>query len=966
MEIETNPQKNPEKKEIPTDQVRSFCHSLFEKIFSDGPDSISDFGIRRWGIDSKLAEIGGASEFLEDRIITPRFREITRVFFLELLDFVEKQRTQYEQRLPSFVADVYENFFSYSPSLIAFLDLSSQLEITARTTRVPELQAYIGPSMISEMTYDFSFGRAGIENTCIQLFEEKPLPEQLDLLHVIQNIGINAAANGEWSLPALNRMISITKEIEQKSPYPFVQFMAHLVYNRLSEEMSDPSQGVIQFQGRRGYGRSRVATETARREHHELSSLVVPDCHMDRQDVFVNVARDAVGIGDGGGLLQKVAIVERSSLRTEGNTGTQIHMEPVGAVIEKEMEQLDIKTRHLKNDTLLFQQMHHPKLREYIQDRFGFSYMDISLYGQMQLLKFLSEKDEGTLERVETILKESGNYKIDVLESFLAISVDKDAGNAILGLFDIVHDPERKALFVTFRTVVEAGKQFSDQYREKYEKELHIDSAKVFQNIIIRAKDIVVQAYKKTLSGENPEEVVRELIDSLEQETQKQRTLSGMFRRLAEVFKEEGSETLDLRILETHQTEVYENDHSLYLRALHERRELKPIPEIHWRVDRGKEEYQRRFGFDVIHFLKEFDTNSARPLLLEFGPGSGKSKAQRKVELGDRYIDMAMADTVYYSLAECIYNLIDWEKITEIDAGKPGLAITQKILSDALYKLIMIRDGDEEKENFSYATERIEQIQKNPEDLKKILQKISSRFRSVRTVPSSISSRTPDGRVFYPYKVSLDDAEISSMKDILANQLESGDCIKDTSIFDAIPARPEGMIIGDFSEIQKLQNTQIDVGIAVRATVYKRDNDWKDYIVEMSKKLSAGGVLIDDSIRDNDGWYYRCGELQSSRDMIKQLRKKGEIQFDIEIYVILGPGFPGEDYSKEKVPLAFILSKESKAPKQIQQLLDTGFKMKKLDEVLIDKKYLAQLDTTGQTLAGVVKLESEFGEALAA
>jgi hypothetical protein len=65
--------------------------------------------------------------------------------------------------------------------------------------------------------------------------------------------------------------------------------------------------------------------------------------------------------------------------------------------------------------------------------------------------------------------------------------------------------------------------------------------------------------------------------------------------------------------------------------------------------------------------------------------------------------------------------------------------------------------------------------------------------------------------------------------------------------------------------------------------------------------LETIGSALDDSIRDNDGWYYRFAEIIKAREQFKN---------ETEILVILGPGFPGEDYQQERVPLSLIITKE--------------------------------------------------------
>ena len=166
-------------------------------------------------------------------------------------------------------------------------------------------------------------------------------------------------------------------------------------------------------------------------------------------------------------------------------------------------------------------------------------------------------------------------------------------------------------------------------------------------------------------------------------------------------------------------------------------------------------------------------------------------------------------------------------------------------------------------------------------------------------------------------------------------------------LYDAIPAYTSGIMVGDFSRIEALKDEQIDVAIGVRSTVYKRGNEYVQFLEEMSRKLREGGVYIDDSIRDNDGWTYRIAEMLEARQSFPE---------GVSLTILTGPGFQGEDAQKGEVPLGFVMQKKSVLNAEMQLLLHNGYVLYDFDEFIekyvydgtkVNKDALMQLDESG-------------------
>lgn len=590
---------------------------------------------------------------------------------------------------------------------------------------------------------------------------------------------------------------------------------------------------------------------------------------------------------------------------------------------------------------------------------------NISQREQFWFYQFLKQ-NEGT-EKKEEVLKYAREFGESFVQAFVIAEFEKEAGDKILYVAEHLSKEDAKELFEAFSSVALEAQYEVKKIKEECGEDIGLSDGAILEALLVRAKDSLFSVSRRLEHGENSKEVVRTTTNNLRRETSREKIVSGRFRLLAEVFRSH-EEEIDVSTMVDAQDRV---DGALFLRALHERGELKPIPEIHWRVDRGQEEYQRRFGFDINKLLMRL-AGDEKKVLLEFGPGSGKSKSQRQESgIGEYYTDIALADTVYYPLGEFIAASIDWGKL---QAALPeGMKLNEEqkqLLSDALYKIIMIADGQTEKDNFAYAKDRIEKLSRDPALLAEILQSVSSQLPDIKAVPSTISTRDAEGNVTYPYKLDLTAPEMLVAKATLADNILN--FLKEGDPYEHIPAHPAGMMVGDFGEIKKLKDNQIDVAFGVRSTVYKRGEEYIDFMLTLMDKLKSGGVYVDDNIRDNDGWYYRLGEMTNVVRQLEEKNRAGLIDYDLTLQLVVGPGFLGEDFSQGEVPLALVIGKNADHSSVVQELLESekGFRLVPFHEYIQNTSAIRALDETGYTLEVLeAELESpapEVGVALAA
>lgn len=120
----------------------------------------------------------------------------------------------------------------------------------------------------------------------------------------------------------------------------------------------------------------------------------------------------------------------------------------------------------------------------------------------------------------------------------------------------------------------------------------------------MRGKDLLVELNQElTLSSSNRAQRVREFTAELRKETTEQHALRGFFKKTAGLLNYHNvdlGEERQRHALEAGLNALLQGEHKgLFLRVLRRRDRLKAIPEIHWRVNRGMQEYNERFGLDT-------------------------------------------------------------------------------------------------------------------------------------------------------------------------------------------------------------------------------------------------------------------------------------------------------------------------------------------------------------------------------
>lgn len=332
---------------------------------------------------------------------------------------------------------------------------------------------------------------------------------------------------------------------------------------------------------------------------------------------------------------------------------------------------------------------------------------------------------------------------------------------------------------------------------------------------------------------------------------------------------------------------------------------LKPIPEIHWRVDRTTADCHRRLGLNVSKLI-----TSSELQVLELGPGSGQAKADRQQAMAAH--EFALADHLYYSVEHYIEQVLDFDSIARSAAVTLSPTDKQRV-AEIIYKLVYLAPGTEQDDELTYNQSTLSSLTRDPRSICKLVQTTLPRLATTTAVPSSISSRSATGAVRYPNKIIL--AEQSSAVQAVLHTLatQPGTWLKSGDPLTHLPLHPENILIGDLSMVERLAPQSVDITIGVRSSVYKRGQEWIDLGKAVARSLNKNGIWVDDSIRDNDGYRYRLEELKSLQTALAGV--------SISFGIIHGPGFPGED-ANPIVPLALVMVRGNSVRERIGAAMD--------------------------------------------
>lgn len=393
-----------------------------------------------------------------------------------------------------------------------------------------------------------------------------------------------------------------------------------------------------------------------------------------------------------------------------------------------------------------------------------------------------------------------------------------------------------------------------------------------------------------------------------------------------------------------------ESQKAMVLRALQSLGYIKPIPALHWRVDRTMDEYQQRSGVRLKALFKEMSQEGGverTMTVLEVGPGSGQAKKERAHEFEETINDYGISDALYFPITPIIEQMIDFKKL-EKESGRLSNK-ERTLIVEGIAQTIMIRDGQVDQNTIQYDTQRLDQLSRDVNELWPLAEEAVKKLNDRSVLVDTQSAVDKGGTITYPKTISISEQSTAFKKALGLLKHSWG---SEWNRFDTIESRgdlymlmdvhPENVMIADMRSVHRLAPNQVDATIAVRSSVYLEGEAYKQWLKDVHATLSPRGISIDDSVRENFGSSYRIAELlEVQRDL-----QKTET---CHIAIIMGPNVTGEDLRKDNIPGTLVMVKDPAILLTIQKHLLPEYSMRNLSDIAQDREYLHSLDTTGAT-----------------
>ncbi len=829
-------------------------------------------------------------------------------FYYELVKFTESKIREGgdAEALKSFL-DGSRNMLFNGASAIEDMPLDRLLILAARTSRYEQTEGWFAADS-NELVYKFAYGFNG--ERLLEEVSQQSVPEILDIIHKLVAVANYAEPEDQAGQATIRRIKDFILAIGKKNGSAFVGIASRLSLPKVEKLATGEFE--------------ETAGDTAVEES------------------VTKVSADYFGFPGYNNLLMQFGKTNKPEDRKSiWHIAEDQNLDPYGSNVGQDMP-------------LLLQQLHRQEFREAVEQDLNIELAEIPLASQIHLLRLLADPNRQNYNRLKSILSDNPAYKLEFLKTFLVVSEDLDYGKALLDVAELCRTkPELGTeIFAAYNNHTERLKTSAEQIQsESISREI------ITQALLSRGKDFIVELHDQLVSGQtDPEASVKKFIAELENESAQEKAHRTLFKNIATVL---GKKDINLSTFQDQQQTILNRllepgNKALFLQVLSRLGKISPIPEIHWRVDRTSEEYDRRFGFNLDAFLAERAAGiGKKQILLEIGPGSGVAKkARTQSGLAEHYQDFALSDRIYYPLAPVIEKLIDFEKL-ESSTGQKLSKQDRKQLAEFIYRTLVIAPGETSSDQFSYDEQVRQLLGVDINALKGLLPDLPEKLAAAKEVPNTISARDGQGQVIYPYKIKADEQSPAWQKAKQKLEATVTEFLQpewqEKDYYELIDAFPANVMLADLQDIDRLKPNQIDVEIGARSTVYARGEDYITFLQKLERTLSDGGVAIDDSIRDNDGWYYRIAEVLEAKEKIKE---------DLEILVVLGRPFSGEDYLQgeaDKVPLAMIITKQGTSRGLVENNLKSGCQLVTLESLAENSQYLKTLDSTGWTEARVRK-----------
>lgn len=247
--------------------------------------------------------------------------EAAELFFLELMDFVDKatdeghQSTHSEKKTRAFIAMIRNEYLSASPNIYNYLSTEAMLNIGAAATRDPGLQGFITQPILGELSYELTFAHEESLDRMVDLIKRSSPEKQIDMLDFLRAVVATAIADGDWAIDGVNNCEYIVEKIEEETERPLVRLMCRYFMRTVDLEWNEPSYSVIKKMG--DSIDSRIPEASTAEEWQQSSWIldrITPDVRIGKGWKALFIARDMVALLDHANMPQYYAPLRHEEL----------------------------------------------------------------------------------------------------------------------------------------------------------------------------------------------------------------------------------------------------------------------------------------------------------------------------------------------------------------------------------------------------------------------------------------------------------------------------------------------------------------------------------------------------------------------------------------------------------------------------------------------------------------------------
>ncbi|HWQ59691.1 MAG TPA: hypothetical protein VN420_00895 [Candidatus Fimivivens sp.] len=250
---------------------------------------------------------------------TRRYREEYRLGMARaiesIIEFIEELSDTDSRRVRHFCHAVYEELFSYSPSIIEYVDIADAIHLSAISSRNQFVREYISPNLIGENVYELAFMDTGTTNHIVERFSSLPTEELVDVIRQIPTLLSATQAQGDWAEPAFRNIAVILESLRESVTKPIIRYAIDITVDRIDEEIRNPSRGLFVMHGDPSFGRMDEKLDSEKSELSErLSGRIDLDTTIPYDLRMQRIAADAVTVLDNSLTPQYIARLDRETL----------------------------------------------------------------------------------------------------------------------------------------------------------------------------------------------------------------------------------------------------------------------------------------------------------------------------------------------------------------------------------------------------------------------------------------------------------------------------------------------------------------------------------------------------------------------------------------------------------------------------------------------------------------------------